>query len=249
MFANYLIEMNFTRQLLASIFLTTFLIVAYTSSYAQTDQGLGNWNAILIKGKISPKFSLFGEGHIRSSNYDLKYDYFEIKTGIGYSFTNNFTVFFGTGFFNTDEPGAFFQTPARQKEFRTWLELNLKQVFNRFNFEHRARIEQRFIGDNYKNRIKYRLGLLLPVNKAEIVQGSLYLAINDELFIPQYGPPVVEKNRFYLGAGYKISRNTALQIGCVSDTDYKINGQTVKNYLQIMLIYDFTNLLRKTRPI
>ena len=132
MFANYLIEMNFKRQLLISIFLATFLIGSYTSSYAQTDQDLGNWNTILIKGKISPKFSLFGEGHIRSSNYDLKYDYFEIKAGIGYSLTNNFTVFLGTGFFNTDEPGSLFQTPARQKEFRTWLELNLKQVFNRF---------------------------------------------------------------------------------------------------------------------
>jgi hypothetical protein len=245
MFANYLIEMNFKRQLLVFIFLATFLIGSYTSSYAQTDQGLGNWNTILIKGKISSKFSLFCEGHIRSSNYDLKYDYFEIKAGIGCSVTNNFTVFFGTGFFNTDEPGSLFQTPALQKEFRTWLELNLKQVFNRFNFEHRARVEQRLLGDNYKNRLKYRLGLLLPVNKAEIVQGSIYLAVNDELFIPQYGPRVVEKNRFYLGAGYKISPNTALQIGGVGDTDYNLHGQTVKNYLQIMVIYDFANLHKK----
>ena len=87
--------------------------------------------------------------------------------------------------------------------------------------------------------------MLLPLNKAEIVQGSVYLAVNDELFIPQYGPPVVEKNRFYLGAGYKISSNTALQIGGVGDTDYNLNGHTVKNYLQIMLIYDFANLQKK----
>jgi len=245
MFANYLIKMNFTRQLLASIFITTFFIGIYTASYAQADKGLGNWNIILIKGKISPRLSLFGEGHIRSSNYDFKYDYFEIKTGIGYSVSNNFAVFIGSGFFNTDEPGGFFKTPARQKEFRTWLELNLKQTFNRLNFEHRARLEQRFIGDDYKNRLKYRLGLLLPVNKAEMVQGSAYLAVNDELFVPQHGPRVVEKNRFYLGAGYKMNQNTALQIGCISDTDYKSDGHSVKNYLQIMLLYDFTNLLKK----
>ena len=245
MFANYITHMNFTRRLFRATLITTILIGICVSIYAQESQSLGNWNSILLKGKISPKWSLFGEAHIRSSNYDLKYNYFEIKSGIGYAVTKNFTVLVSTGFFNTDEPGGFFQTPALQKELRTWLELNLKQTFSRFNFEHRVRLEQRFIGDNYKNRIKYRLGLIVPVNKVEMVQGSIYLAAADELFIPQFGPNVVEKNRFYIGAGYKINSNTALQIGCVNDIDFKLNGHFIKNYLQIMLIYDFTNLIKK----
>jgi len=245
MFANYLTDMNYTSRLFVTILLTTFFISVYASCDAQEDQSLGNWNAILIKGKISPKWSLLGEGHIRSSNYDLKYDYFEIKSSIGYSVTKNFTALLGTGFFNTDEPGGFFRTPALQKEFRTWLELNLKQTFTRFYFEHRSRLEQRFLANNYKNRLKYRLGLLMPVNKAVLISGSIYVAVNDELFIPQHGVTLVEKNRLYLGMGYKINPNAAFQIGCVNDTDYKSGGHTVKNYLQLMLIYDFTNMLKK----
>ena len=245
MFANYLTHMGFTRRLFRATLITTILIGICASIHAQESQSLGNWNSILLKGKISHKWSLFGEGHIRSSNYDLKYDYFEIKSGIGYAVTKNFTVLVSAGFFNTDEPGGFFQTPALQKELRTWLELNLKQTVSRFNFEHRARLEQRFIGDNYKNRIKYRLGLIVPVNKVEMVKGSIYLAVADELFIPQYGSHVVEKNRFYFGAGYKMNQNAALQFGCVNDIDYKLNSHLVKNYLQIMLIYDFTNLIKK----
>jgi len=244
MFANYFIDMNFTRQLFTIILTTACLIASYSSSKAQTEQSIGNWNSIILKGKISPKWSLLGEGHIRSSNYDFKYDYFEIKSGIGYSITKNLTGLFGTGFFNTDEPGGFFRTPALQKELRTWLELNLKQTFKRLYFEHRVRLEQRFIPNNYKNRVKYRLGLLLPVNKATLVQGSMYLAINDELFIPQHGP-VVEKNRFYFGMGYKMNSNATLQLGCINDNDYKSNSHSVKNYLQLMLIYDFTNLVKK----
>jgi hypothetical protein len=185
-----------------------------------------------------------GEGHIRSSNFDFKYDYFEAKTGISYSITKNLIGLFGTGLYNTDQPGGFFQTPAQQKEFRTWQELMLKQTYKRFNFEHRARLEQRFIPENYKNRLKYRLGLIVPVNKAEMVQGSVYLTVADELFIPQHGP-TVEKNRFFAGAGYKMNENATLQIGCLSDTDYKLGSHSVKNYLQIMLLYDFTKLIKK----
>lgn len=244
MFANYLNDMNFTRRIFSITVITAILIITYTVCHAQENQSLGNWNSVLVKGKFSPKWSLLGEGHIRSSNYDFKYDYFEIKMGIGYAISKNLTGLFGTGFFNTDEPGGFFRTPALQKELRTWLELNLKQNFKRFYFEHRVRLEQRFIGDKYKNRLKYRLGLQVPINKAELVQGSIYLSLSDELFMPQYGP-VVEKNRFYLGAGYKMNKNTALQIGCINDNDYKPNIHTAKNYLQIMLIYDFTNLVKK----
>ena len=244
MFVNYYIDMNFTRQLITACILTPILISIYTNCLAQEDHSLGNWNSILLKGNISTKWSLLGEGHIRSSNYDLKYDYFEIKSAIGYSITKNFTGLFGTGFFNTDEPGGFFRTPALQQELRTWLELNLKHSFSRFNFEQRARLEQRFIGNNYKNRFKYRLGLLLPINKEEMIQGSLYLATSDELFMPQHGP-IVEKNRFYLGVGYKMNQKVALQIGCINDNDYKSNSHSVKNYLQLMLIYDFTKLVKK----
>jgi hypothetical protein len=244
MFAKYLNEMNFTRRIFSATFITAILIITYTVCHAQENQSIGNWNSVLIKGKFSPKWSLLGEGHIRSSNYDFKYDYFEIKMGIGYAISKNLTGLFGTGFFNTDEPGGFFRTPALQKELRTWLELNLKQNFKRFYFEHRARLEQRFIGDKYKNRLKYRLGLQIPINKTELVQGSIYISLSDELFMPQYGP-VVEKNRFYLGAGYKMNKNTALQIGCINDNDYKPNIHIAKNYLQIMLIYDFTNLVKK----
>jgi len=244
MFVNYYTDMNFTRRLFITLILTTIFISIYANCQAQEDHSLGNWNSIILKRNISPKWSLLGEGHIRSNNYDLKYDYFEIKSAIGYSITKNLTGLFGTGFFNTDMPGEFFRTPALQRELRTWLEINLKQTFSRFNFEHRARLEQRFIGNNYKNRFKYRLGLLLPINKADMTKGSLYFATSDELFMPQHGP-VVEKNRFYLGIGYKMNQNAALQIGCINDNDYKSNIHSVKNYMQIMLIYDITKLGKK----
>jgi hypothetical protein len=236
--------MNFNNRRFTTFLMMICIINIYSSSYAQTDHSIGNWNFLYLKAKISPRWALMGEGHIRSTQYNLKYDYFEVKTGISYNFTRNLAGLIGTGFYNTDKPGELFQTPALQKEFRTWLELSFKQKFNRFNFDHRVRLEQRFIPDNYKNRLKYRLALTLPINKAELIPGCIYLSLNDELWMPQYGI-VVEKNRLYAGLGCKFSANAALQLGCVNDNNYSSNGYLVKNYLQIMLIYDFTKLFEK----
>ena len=213
-------------------------------SFAQTDNSIGNWNGIIIKGKMSQRLSLMTESHIRTGHYNLKYDYFEIKSGISYSITKNIHGLIGAGFYNTYQTGALFQTPARQKEFRTWFELNYFHSYNRFNFEQRVRIEQRFIPDNYKNRLKYRLLLQIPINKKELIKGSIYFLVNDELFMTQYGL-WVEKIRFYSGVGYKLNSNTNWQIGCVSDTDYKSNSHSIQNYLQILLIYDFANFIKK----
>ncbi len=244
MFAEYLTDMTIPKRLFPFILATACLISIHSTSNAQTDHSLGNWNAIFLKGKIAPKLALMGEGHIRSNDYNLKYDYYEVKAGISYSITKNLAGLIGTGLFNTYEIGELFETPALQREFRTWLELNFKQVFKRLNIEHRGRLEQRFIPNNYKNRLKYRLALTLPVNKPTIVQGCIYLAVNDELFMPQHGV-VVEKNRLYGGLGYKLNGNAALQVGCICDTDYKPNYHTAKNFLQIALFYDFTNLIQK----
>lgn len=245
MFAKYSIIMNFPRPLRLLCLTIACLLNTCTLSIAQTDHNIGNWNSLIIKGKITPRLSLMGESNIRSSTYDLKYDYFEIKGGISCSLTTKLTGLFGTGFYNFYQKGGLFESPAVQKEFRTWLELSLKQTYHRFNFDHRIRIEQRFIPGNYKNRFRYRLALVIPVNKPQLVAGSIFLAVNDELWIPQYGP-LIEKNRLYAGAGYRIKGNTSLQIGIVNDNDYKIDDHhSVTKYLQMMIIYDFTKLLKK----
>ena len=244
MFANYIKAMNFARRLIVTISTIICLTNIYNSAKAQADQTTGNWNVLILKGKISPRLSVMSEEHIRSTNSDFKYDYFEVKAGISYLIAKNLAGLFGFGFYNTYIPGGLFQTPAKQKEFRTWLELSYKQSYNRFYFDHRVRLEQRFIPNNYKNRLKYRLALMLPVNKTELVAGSIFLSVNDELWFPQYGP-FIEKNRLFAGAGYKLNPNTTFQVGCVSDNDYKPDSHTLKNYLQIMVIYDFSKLVKK----
>ena len=236
--------MNILRNVVLTIVASICLLNIYSLTEAQTNHHLGDWNVLILKGKISPRFSLIGEGHVRNESYNLKYDYFEIKGGISYAISRNFIGLIGSGIYQTYETGAFFQPPAIEKVFRTWEELYFKQVYNRFNFDHRLKIEQRFISETYQNRLKYRFGVNLPVNKPQLLQGSLYVAFNDELYLQQTGT-LVEKNRLFAGGGYMISTNTTFQICCLTDTDYQYRSHSVKSYLQITLIYDFTNLIRK----
>ncbi|MEI6677220.1 MAG: DUF2490 domain-containing protein [Mariniphaga sp.] len=244
MFAKYGAYMDSSRRIFIIILTTICLISIYSFSRAQSDHLLGNWSTLIVKGKITSKISTINEIHFRSSNYSLKYDYYEIKAGVSYAFANNFYGLIGSGIYRTYQTGELFQLPLQQKEFRTWLELNYKYVIKRLNFEHRLRLEQRFFPDNYKNGLKCRLGIICPVNKSEMVQGSIYLSTGDELFFAQHNP-IITKNRFYAGAGYKINENTAFQIGCVNDTDFELSDYSAKNYLQIMVIFDFSTLVKK----
>jgi len=98
---------------------------------------------------------------------------------------------------------------------------------------------------NYKNRLRYKLSLTVPVNKPLLTRGAFYLAFYDELFIPQYSQVFFDKNRFFGGGGYKMTENTTFQNGCLSDTNYLSHLHSIKNYLQLVLIYDFTKLIKK----
>ena len=227
------------------LFLFIYCIIGiYINSAAQTDQSVGNWNVLIFKGRISQRFSYLNEINIRSNSYNLKYDYFEIKGGLAYFFTPKLNGLIGAGIYDTFETGEFFNAPAKQKEFRTWLEMIYRTQYYRFSFDHRFRLEQRFIGAIYKNRFKYRLGLMFPLNKPKITTGSIYLYISDELFMPQYGV-WVEKNRFYTGIGYKVNNSSSLQIGRTNDTDYKTDSHSIKDYVQVLFIWDLTHLFQK----
>jgi len=228
------------------ILTTVCLLNICNSADAQSDNSLGNWNTLIVKGKISPRFSLFGEGQTCSSKYNMKYEYFEVKTGFSYAFSKKLIGLFGTGIYDTYQPNEFFQTPAVKKEFRTWLEMSYKQALGRLSFEHRVRIEQRFIPDDYKNRLRWRLASTLPINKAQMVTGCFFFSIYDELWIPQYGDRAfLDKNRFYSGFGFKKNERTTFSIGCMSDTNFKLGLKSYKKYLQLTLNYDFSKLFEK----
>ena len=131
-------------------------------------------------------------------------------------------------------PGGNFKTPMINDETRVWEQVTMNQNISRVKFEHRFRAEQRFTYSGYRNRFRYRLGIIVPINKKTVEDNALFTYVYDELFFTD-NAPYFERNRLSAGAGYKFNKTFTLQAGFLNQFDYKINSELSQNYLQISL--------------
>ena len=212
--------------------ITVCLLVSV--SYTQ----VGSWNVINVKGNINERWSLFGEWQLRSLSFYNQFHYYEYKGGATYNINNNFSIQAGLGNYDTYAEGGNFKTPMVNDEFRTWIQLAMKNNLNPFKFEHRYRAEQRWTVNGYRNRFRYRLQAITPLNKNKLEMGALYTAVWNEIFFTN-NAPYFERNRFFIGLGYELRKNLALQTGYLNQFDYRINDETGRNFLQISLLYEF----------
>jgi hypothetical protein len=64
-----------------------------------------------------------------------------------------------------------------------------------------------------------------------------HIGVSDEIFFTN-NEPYFERNRFLLAFNYKPSRKTTLQVGYLSQFDYKIDDETGREFLQIGLFFE-----------
>ena len=197
---------------------------------------LGSWNIVNLNVKLDSKWNLFTESQLRSLSFYDEFHYYEIKAGFSYKIKPNFSVTSGFGSYNTYSEGGNFENPIKNKEVRTWAQINLKNPFDYITFEHRYRAEQRFTSNGYRNRFRYRLSALVPLEGKKIEPKTFYLSVWNEVFFTDK-EPFFERNRFFIGAGYEFSEALAVQTGYIYQSDYKINDETGKAFLNLALLY------------
>jgi hypothetical protein len=181
------------------------------------------------------------ENQVKRTVFNLQYDYYEIKETVYYAIRSDLPTAFGSGLFHTCNRGTLFDIKESRNEFRTWEELNYKHTLKRLNFEHRGRLEQRFLSDGYKNRIRYRIGFMANLNRDLKVASRFFLAFNDELYLPLDGVKI-EKNRLFIGVGILLNPNATLMLGRLSDAPYNPSGNSRKNYLYMAVVYNLTRI-------
>jgi len=111
----------------------------------------------------------------------------------------------------------------------------MKQEVDRIKFEHRYWAEQRFTNNGFRNRFRYRLNTVIPLNNKKLVPQTFYASIWNEIFFTDKAP-YFERNRFFVGGGYEVSEAVAIQSGYLHQFDYKINDETGRNFFQISLL-------------
>lgn len=219
----------------AGILLLALLL--YKNADCQTP-GLGTWNVINAEASLNKRWGLFGEVQLRSQKLYNHFSYHEVKAGVSYNLNDKSDVLVGAGHYVTYDPAGNFKSPVSNNEFRVWEQLQLKNSIGVIAIEHRFRVEQRFTSNGFRNRFRYRIGGILPIDKKELGPETLYLATQEEIFLTDK-EPFFERSRFFLGAGYQFNEQLTLQAGWLRQFDYSSNLTSyTKNYLQLSMMID-----------
>jgi hypothetical protein len=195
-----------------------------------------NWLTLNARLNLSPNVRVFGETQLRSAAFLQNFNYTELKGGGSYHIGPNFNLLLGGGRYNTWQETGNFVSPRSQAEWRMWVEATMGQFVGKFRFEHRYRIEQRWLIQGTRNRFRYRIGMIFPLNRRRIESQTLFLNAFNEIFL---GPtaPFFERNRFVFGGGYRFTR-LSIQANYLRQFDYSLAGSRTRNYFQLNFLID-----------
>lgn len=216
------------RALLAPIIL---ILWTNTPTVAQTFD-LGSWNILHVKYNQNEKWSIFGEGQLRSLKFYSNFHYYEYKGGINYEGIKNVKLTLGIGSYQTYKDGGDFLLPKNNDELRLWPQIIVFQSLGKLKIEQRYRAEFRFTSNGYRNRFRYRLGVFYPFGKERNGYKPFQISVSDEIFFTDK-EPYFERNRMLLAFNYKSSKSNTIQIGYLHQFDYKINDETGRDFFQI----------------
>lgn len=198
-------------------FLLVILFLGAMHAKAQTtgEEKLGSWLMYFGTNKLSEKYSLHTEAQLRLFEPLGNFNQLLLRVGLNYHINKQSLVTFGYGYI----PTATFdqeQFQASSIEHRLWEQLILTNILGRFFFEHRYRVEQRWISaaidDLYLNRLRYRLLVNIPINHATLTDNTFFLSFYDEIFLNVTETPF-DQNRLYAALGYKLSNALNVQTG------------------------------------
>jgi len=203
------------------------------------DDELGSWHMYFGTNKIAENWSIHTEGQLRYFEQAENFNQLLLRTGINYHINPNAIVTFGYGFIETDGSFEDLADEINAKEHRIFEQFILKDKVGEFRFEHRYRLEQRFIdfGDrnDTQHRARYRLQVTLPLTDI------FFLNFYDEIFL-NLQDSVYGQNRLYGALGVNVTSNLSVQAGFLKNHFPSANFDR----LQVGVIWNTD--LRKKNP-
>lgn len=188
----------------------TVLSLGSVLTWAQKND-LGAWYMYFGNNKISKKLNWHNEVQYRNFDAIGDLEQLLIRTGIGYDLTeNNNNVLLGYGFILSQ---PYVNGDKKENiEHRIFQQYITKQKFGRFHLQHRYRLEERFLEDDFRMRFRYMLGLNIPITQKEMLPKTLYASVYNEIFL-HFNSPTFDRNRVYGALGYVINKNMRIEAG------------------------------------
>jgi hypothetical protein len=222
------------------------ILLPYAVQAQPKPQPLGTWFIGTVQLPARERgWGGFVEGQVRSNTLFDQVNYYEVKGGISYDLGPAFSAMVATGRYHTYNFRDLADGP-QILETRLWEQITMSQNVERLKFEHRYRVEQRWFGEStpenvaiqgrFRNRVRYRMNLMIPLNAMTIQPKTVFVSIYDELFL-NFKAPHLERNRVYAGLGYQIDRNWIVQAGWVNQYDQAPVNIGDKNNVVLSVMY------------
>lgn len=240
--------------------LVTVLLFALisTSTFAQKqiDSQFNTWYMYFGNHRLSDNWGLHTEYQWRRNGMVADPQQSLLRIGVDYYANTGLQLSAGYGWIVSypygEQPIAY-----SFPEHRVWQQLILNQQAGRLHFNHRYRLEQRWLrnkipgheggfendGFNFRNRARYRLFVSVPLNNREMQDNTLFLAMYDEVFIgfgKGIGKNVLDQNRLYAALGWRFDKNKNIQVGYLNHFVIKGDGINMErnHTLQVALTYN-----------
>lgn len=215
-----------------------FLFLMSLSSFGQSPSGkTGNWLMSFNQTRLNNKWSIHTEAQYRSFEITPNTEQLLLRGGINYHINNSAFTSIGYAYITNYAFDKEQLSGVQVSENRIWQQFLMRNNIGRCWFEHRYRLEQRWMQSNnnnrYLNRIRYLLRVTVPLNKKEIEKNIFFLSFYDEVFIHFSSTPF-DRNRLYGAIGYQFMPNANIQLGYLAQT---VNI-TIKHYLQAAVFYN-----------
>ena len=207
-------------------------LVLPSLSHAQ-NSSLGNWLIYIGNKKLNKKWNLHHE--IQYRNYDAIEDLEQLllRTGLGYTFKENKrNILLGYGYISSENYMGNTTDKNTVNEHRIFQQFSSEQTLGKLKLSHRYRYEQRFIESDFKMRLRYFLGLKVPLKIKE--KNNYYFSLYNEIFINTKSS-LYDRNRLYGGIGYKFSQGLRFETGYMNQ--FFKNGS--RDQVNLFCFYSF----------
>lgn len=174
------------------------------------ETSLGSWHLVSTTARISDYLSIQAATQVKYYEQLKNFNQFSLRAGVIYHVKPNILATLGYGFFVNDTTFGALSEESYRTDHKIEEIITIKTTTGKVNWEHRFKLEQRFIADedSYEllHRVRYRIQMLLPLTKI------LYVSFNDELFF-NLQEELFGKNRIYGAFGVRVAKHLNLQAG------------------------------------
>jgi len=200
-----------------ALILVLIVIAAGPVRAQNPEDELGTWFIYNGTLRFSPRWSVFTEAQLRLWEVASNVNEVLGRATAQYDFPNS-QAMVGLGYVRADSWP--YEGSGRERiENRIYEQFGLRQYWSRSIFEHRYRLEQRWLTrtatdeTHYSNRFRYRLQVTTPLNRRAMEPGAWFLNFYNEFFISFDDARTFDQNRLYGAGGYQFSPLANLQIG------------------------------------